>query len=95
MMDMRFPDLGDKVVLIYLTNQCDENNVVLEQARFEMQGDKLFIVGVFAEGTTANDWATGVHTAVAWGNVEQYLVFDSLEDYFVRLVRTPEGGERG
>lgn len=85
MKDMRFPDLGDKVVLIYLTNQCDENNVVLERTRFEMQGDKLFIVGVFAEGTTANDWATGVHTAVAWSNVEQYLVFDSLEDYFHRI----------
>jgi hypothetical protein len=85
MLDMRFPDLSGKIVLIYLTNQCDEHNVVLEHARFEQQGDKLFIVGVFAEGTTANDWATGIHTAVAWSNVEQYLAFDSLEDYFYRI----------
>ena len=85
MKDMRFPDLSGKIILIYLTNQCDEHNVVLEQAKFQMQGDKLFIVGVFAEGTTANDWATGIPTAVAWSNVEQYLVFDSLEDYFYRI----------
>jgi hypothetical protein len=85
MKDWRFPDLSDKIVLIYLTNQCDEHNVVLERPHFEQQGDKLFIVGVFAEGTTANDWATGIHTAVAWDHVEQYLVFDSLEDYFYRI----------
>ncbi|MDD2603237.1 MAG: hypothetical protein RBR20_11980 [Desulfobacterales bacterium] len=85
MTDWRFPDLSNKIVLIYLTNQCDEHNVVLEHPHFEQQGDKMFIVGVFAEGTTANDWATGIPTAVAWDNVEQYLVFDSLEDYFYRI----------
>lgn len=85
MMDGRFPDLSHKIVLLYLANQCDEHNVVLAQPRFEQQGDKLFILGIFAEGTTANDWATGIHTAVAWDKVEQYLVFDSLEDYFDRI----------
>jgi len=85
MNSMPFPDLQDKIVLIYLANQCDEHNVVLENPRFEQQGDKLFIVGEFAEGTTANDWAAGIHTAVAWSNVEQYLVFNSLDEYFNRV----------
>jgi hypothetical protein len=79
-----FPDFSDKVVLLYLTNRSPDDAVVLCGTRFETQGGRFFIVGEYAEGTTANDWAAGIATAVSWDSVEQYLIFDSIEDYFNR-----------
>jgi len=79
-----FPDLHNKVVLVYIRNRPLDDYVVLERVAFEIQGGKAFIVGAIAEGTTTNDWAAGVPTALSWDSVEQYLVFDSLEDYFAR-----------
>jgi len=84
---LEFPDIEDKIILIYLSSRPDEHNAVLQKAHFENQGGRIFIVGEFAEGTTANDWASGVSTAIAWDQIEQYLVFDSLEDYFSRMSR--------
>jgi hypothetical protein len=85
MIHIQFPDFSGKIILLYLTDRSDEHNVVLQNAVMENQAGKLFVVGQFAEGTTTNDWATGIQTAVAWDNVEQYLVFDSIEDYFSRI----------
>ncbi len=90
MIELRFPDLSEKVVLIYLIGRAIEDAVVLENARFEVQGAKTFIVGEFSEGTTANDWVSGIRTAISWDSVEQYLIFDSLEDYFARVSRAYE-----
>ena len=82
---MNYPDIKDKIVLLYLFNRPDDHNVVLQDASLELQAGRMFIVGVFANGTTANDWAAGVRTAVAWDSVEQYLLFDTIEDYFERI----------
>jgi hypothetical protein len=79
-----FPDLRDKVVLVYIRNRPLDDYVVLERAHFEIQGGRGFVVGRIAEGTTTNDWAAGVPTALSWESVEQYLIFDTLEDYFAR-----------
>jgi len=85
MFDLEFPDLSQKIVLLYLVNRSDDHNVVLQSPTFEVQGGRVFLVGDFAEGTTANDWAAGVRTAISWENVEQYLLFDSIDDYFARI----------
>ena len=82
---MDYPEFENKIILLYLFNRPDDHNVVLQNASLENQADRMFIVGVFAEGATANDWATGVRTAVAWDSVEQYLVFDTIENYFERI----------
>jgi hypothetical protein len=82
---MNYPEFQNKVILLYLHNRPDDHNVVLQDASMESQAGRMFIVGEFAEGTTANDWATGVRTAVAWDCVEQYLIFDTIENYFERI----------
>jgi hypothetical protein len=82
---MAVSDFSGKIILLYLADRPDEHNVVLQNAALEDQGGKVFIVGEFAESTSANDWAAGVQTAVAWDRVEQYLVFDSIEEYFSRI----------
>lgn len=80
----KFPDFLNKLVSLYLTNATEERGVVLDNPTFELQGGRLFLIGNIAEGTTENDWAAGIPSAVAWDRVEQYLIFDSLEDYLFR-----------
>ncbi len=81
---MRLPDFAGKVVLLYLTYTSDDRGIVLEDPVFQAQGDRLFLVGRIAEGTSPNDWVAGSMSGVAWESVDQYLVFDSLEDYLGR-----------
>jgi len=86
--ELYFPDLSGKTVLIYLGNRTSEESVVLEDVSFQIQGDKIVMVGRIAEGTTPNDWASGITTAVSWDGIEQYLVFDSLQEYLDRVARS-------
>lgn len=81
---MNHPHLKDKIVLLYLKNRSLDDAVLLRDARFDIQADRVFIVGRFCDGATANDWASDIGTAVSWDSVEQYLVFDSLEQYYSR-----------
>ena len=84
MQELYFPDFGTKVLLIYLVDRSPDESIVLQNASFEIQGGRPFIIGEFAEGASANDWVAGVMTALAWDTVQQYFVFDSMEDYMAR-----------
>ena len=81
---MPFPDFSDKIVLIYLMGRSPDDGVLLERAVFEVHGGRAFLTGEFAEGASANDWVAGVRTALAWDTVQQYFMFDSMEDYMAR-----------
>lgn len=81
---MQFPDFSHKIVLVYLMGRPPDDGVLLEHAVFEIQGGRPFIIGDFAEGASANDWVAGVRTALAWDTVQQYFMFDSMEDYMAR-----------
>lgn len=86
-MDKNTPDLKSKVILIYMHNRPLEEAVVLEDAHFEQQGGRLFLVGRFAEGASENDWASGVKTSLAWDRVDQYFLFDTLAEYLQRAAQ--------
>ena len=81
---MQFPDFSSKIILVYLMGRPPDDGVLLQHASFEIQGGRAFVVGEFAEGASANDWVAGVSTALAWDTVQQYFVFDSMEDYMAR-----------
>jgi hypothetical protein len=81
---MQFPDFSNKIVLVYLMGRPADDGVLLQHAVFEIQGGRPFIIGDFAEGASANDWVAGVRTALAWDTVQQYFMFDSMEDYMAR-----------
>ena len=81
---MQFPDFTNKIILVYLMGRPPDDGVLLAHAVFEIQGGRPFIIGEFAEGASANDWVAGVCTAIAWDTVQQYFVFDSMEDYMAR-----------
>ena len=81
---MKYPNLSGKILLVYLRNRPLDDGVVLQHAAFEIQGDRVFLTGEVAGGGAADDWAAGVRTAIAWDAVEQYLIFDSYDDYMNR-----------
>lgn len=87
---MLLPDLSRKIVVLYLSNRTYEHVVVMADPEFEIQGERLFLCGSIPDGVSPNDWAVGVRTHVAWAQVEEYLVFDSLEDYLNRAAMAME-----
>ena len=70
------PDFSGKLLLVYTSKS--RQPAVLEDVRFEMQGGRLFLLGHYPKSF---EWLANVPAAVAWGEVAEYLVFDSLADY--------------
>ncbi len=83
------PDFSGKVVVLYLSNDTDpqQSGSTMLDGKFQRQGEKLFLCGMIPEGVTDSDWAAGVQMAVAWDRVVEYLVFESMDDYFDRVQR--------
>ncbi len=79
------PNLEGKILLIYLMHSGGEHFTVIEQPRFDLQGDRLFLVGRLAP--YKGGWGHGLPTAVAWDAVQQYFVFESLEQLEKELGR--------
>jgi hypothetical protein len=85
MIHHRTPDLSDKIVCLYQENR--EHELTIQNAVFEEHNGRLFLVGDVPEGGSANDWLSGLKAYVSWDHVQEFIVFDSLEEYFARLSR--------
>jgi hypothetical protein len=73
------PDLTGKVVSITIMDDNHPHDLI--SPVYEMQGGRLFLVGVTPAGATHSDWSVDVPWAVAWDRVTDYFVFNSLEQY--------------
>ena len=60
--------------------------ILLEQCRLEMQQDRAFLVGKWLR-SDASAWNAGLSVAIAFSSVNDYLLYDSLEEYRVRRKR--------
>jgi hypothetical protein len=74
----RLPDFGDKLVMI-IFNRPGEDHAVIQNPRFEEQGGRLFLVGAIPVGVIPG--FDDLPAAFAWEDVEQYIVFQSVEQY--------------
>jgi hypothetical protein len=79
----QLPDFTSNVVSLSLIGEQWAR--VLVQPRWEIQGDRLFLVGTVAHSGSPTDWSAGVVDAAAWDQVNAYLLFDSPEHYAQRL----------
>ena len=80
----RTPDFCGKIVSLSTADSV----LSIQDAHFEQQCGRLFIVGTVPKGGSQNDWAQGTMSAVAWDAVTDYLVFDSDKEYGVSLKRS-------
>jgi hypothetical protein len=85
MSPVSLPNLAGKIVYVYQQNR--EHEVVLQDAGFEEHNGRFFLTGVVPEGCSENDWLMDLKVYVAWDWVQEFIVFDSLEEYYARLAR--------
>lgn len=83
MNDIKLPNFNGKILSIEL--QEDSTNYDLISPFFEMQGNRLFLIGEIPKGATDSNWTKGKTFALAWERVDHYIIFDSLEDYQKRI----------
>jgi hypothetical protein len=79
------PDFKNKVVSVGLAN--DNYGYSMSSPRWETQGGKLFLIGLVPHDGSTRNWAEGALRAVAWDQVTDYYVFDSVKDFVKRQAK--------
>jgi len=80
------PDLAGKVVVVQTRNRPLSNPAVIGECRFESQGGRVFLVGIRQPCSRhMPSWTDGIRCCVAWDSIEEYMIFESLSDYHLRL----------
>ena len=79
------PSLRGKTVAVHVRNRPTTPPVLLSECILESRGGRLFLVGTSQPpDRSLNDWTDGVRRAVAWDAVDEYLLFQSPEDFYSR-----------
>jgi hypothetical protein len=86
MLDDHLPDFSGKHIGLFITGRPTQTFLV-QDAAFEMQGGRLFVVGRVSEAYDKYVWAKGKPSAIAWDCVDYYIVFDSVEQYREEIQR--------
>lgn len=74
-----FPDFNNKVVQVGIA--ADKYAYSMNCPRLETQGGRLFLIGTVPRGGSNHNWDEGILRGVAWDQVTEYMVFDSLKDF--------------
>jgi len=75
----KIPDFSNKLVSFSLAT--DDHTYAINRPKIEIQLGRLFLVGTVPAGASAGDWSEGAVCAVAWDQVNNYLVFESAQHY--------------
>jgi hypothetical protein len=79
------PKIKGKTVAACVRNRPANAPVVLGECGFEVREGRLFLVGTsLAAQRSTEAWTDGVRRAVAWDAIDEYLLFDSPDDYYAR-----------
>ena len=78
-------NLKNKIVLLYKINS--QHEIILKSPAVETHHGKQFIVGDVSKGGSANDWLLDIKSYIAWDQVEEFVVFDSEEEYLSKLAQ--------
>lgn len=77
------PNFRDKVLSVLCVNE--DTSQLIANPTFEMQVGRVFLKGTIPKDSSRDNWMEGLTAAIAWDTVEDYVVFDSIEDYLTRL----------
>lgn len=84
------PKLRGKTVAVFTRYRPGLPQIVLSECLLETRGDRLFLVGTgLAAQPSAPEWTDGVRRSIAWDAVEEYLLFDTPDDYYARAKLAP------
>jgi hypothetical protein len=83
--------LRGKTVAVYTRNRPTGAPIVLKECMLETRGHRLFLVGTSMPAQRAvAEWTDGVRRAIAWDTVDDYLLFDSPDEYYARCQAAPQ-----
>jgi len=80
------PDFTDKVVSVLCVNE-DTSQLIFNPS-FEEISNRVFLSGTVPKDSSEDNWMEGLQTSIAWETVQDFVVFDSMEDYLQRLHKT-------
>lgn len=79
--------LRGKTMAVFARHRPQSAPVVLSDCILEERGGRLFLVGAsLAAEQSAQDWTSGARRAIAWDAIEEYLLFDTPDDYYARVL---------
>ena len=80
------PEFSGKLLVLYVSNPSRpiQDGIILEFPIFKKIDNRLFITGRIPE-FGGDEWTSKLQTGIAWDMVQSYLVFDSRDDYILRL----------
>jgi hypothetical protein len=86
--ELRVPDFSGKLLWVRVSRPApaETGGILLEFPEFVDRSGTLFLSGRQPQYGNGR-WSGYQHTSVAWGSVTRYVVFDSLDEYRLRLRR--------
>jgi hypothetical protein len=82
-MKYNLPKVAGKVLSVLCVGE-DTGQLIYDPS-FEEQGGRLFLVGTVPKEASQDNWMEGLPHAIAWETVQDYVIFDSMDDYLTRL----------
>jgi hypothetical protein len=76
---MEYPNFKNKVVS--LSSNEDNFNHDLIDPHFEEIAGRIFLIGEIPRESTDSGWNANKIGAIAWDSVNEFVIFDSHEDY--------------
>ncbi len=85
MSEPEFTDLSGKVLAIWLIGRGSECTNVVQNARFQLKGDRWFLVGEVVENPSMSLPFAGLTNAIAWDQVAEYVAVPSVDELYRRI----------
>ena len=85
-MRKHLPQFAGKVLSVVCAGE--DTGQLIYNPLFQEQGGRLFVVGTVPKEASRDNWMEGLTCAIAWETVQDYVVFESIDDYLGRL-RSP------
>lgn len=83
--DTDYPNFTGKLLVVHLIGRDGQVTNIIQDARFEIQAGRLFLVGEIVQNPVDNLPLAGLKNAMAWDQVADYTVVDSVDDLLKRL----------
>jgi hypothetical protein len=72
----------------------EDTGQLIFDPHFATQGGRVFLVGTVPSNASADNWMENLPCAIAWDSVQNYVVFESMEDFQTRLNATTKKSKK-
>ncbi len=77
------PNFKGKVLSVLCVNE--DTSQLISNPTFESQVGRVFLTGTVPKDSSQDNWMEGLKVSIAWNTVQDYVIFESIDDYLTRL----------